>query len=1144
MSGDYSRHRFNPSDQFSGVWMQQGRVQLDADWNEWRDVTDRRTRAETVDTFGVSLSADISGVAVVSPQTPDAFLIAVSGGSFSIGAGRMYVDGLLAENFGEPDGAHVFDPVLGELHGQTPIAYDHQPFHPDPATPLPASGPHLAYLEVWQREVTHLQRPDLVEKAVGVDTTTRAQTVWQVRLLEGIDADIGCTSPDTDLDTVWDDIIRPSAGRLYSQPSGVSADDDPCELPPSGGYRGLENQLYRIEIHHGGGVGNATFKWSRDNASVAASVVEVVTDSKLKLASLGRDALLRFNTGDWVEIIDDWRELSGKAGNPAQRFGEMRLITVDDATQTISFSPPLPADLIPTGLNENTLALRHLRVIRWDQKGVVRDSNNNILADLNVAGSSGLIPVPGASVWVNLEKGVQVQFDLDPSGGEFRCNDYWNVAARTIDASVEILHDAPPLGIHRHYARLALVNFPDDETDCRNHWPPDCGGGCCTIGVNPGEDIQAAIDSLPIEGGCVCLRSGIHEITASLNITASNIRLEGESPGAVVRAVSPLLYLLGIGSAEQTVVDVEVTGIRFEATQAMESGFLLYLDDCAEVRVANCELSVEGLTYSAYIGIYMHAVRNIVVTDNLLSNMFEGIWVTDCLGRMLIQKNIIVGIRLQLAAFDLSIGEYGIQIDSDFVAQCVIEDNRINHFWMGIRLGEGTRDARICGNRILRISQPYETTVPSNMDELRTYLDGRFYAIDIKSDNCLVQNNHMSLNVSHWGGIRSIAASTRITDNTLIGDAKAAPLTPVPGSIYCYGLADAGNAADHCRIENNRLPGPQTGIVLSRVDHVTVQDNDIDGAGAGWFGVRTADCSHSRICGNRIEEVFFATFHTGGNDNHVYDNQINVCGAGISAASENDLDISGNTVGSCPFTGIVVSVTASAKATANRIDHCGYIGTASLGLAVFAEHIFTESESMVRISDNEVLDTGVDPNSNTGIASAAIGISTICSSCNISHNHTDYTQNVLDQEHSHRALMLIGPLALHYNLASGSIELMVGSAVVTDNRFRGPGPSYLVDFFPVTITEIIDFRFEKVIFNNNICEHLTALPHEDTATVRLWGRNLIAMGNHIKAANPAVNAMSLGNRHRVALMGNITTGDYIRVGTITPAPLTSFNIRT
>ena len=172
MSGDYSRHRFNPRNHYAGVKMQQGRVQLDADWNEWTDLIDRHARAETVDTFGVFPSAGIGGVAVVSPQTPDAFRIEASGGNLSIGPGRMYVDGLLAENFGDDNGPQNFDRVLAELSGQNPVNYMQQTYHPAPDN-LPTGGVHLAYLEVWQREINHLQRPDLVEKAIGVDTTTR-----------------------------------------------------------------------------------------------------------------------------------------------------------------------------------------------------------------------------------------------------------------------------------------------------------------------------------------------------------------------------------------------------------------------------------------------------------------------------------------------------------------------------------------------------------------------------------------------------------------------------------------------------------------------------------------------------------------------------------------------------------------------------------------------------------------------------------------------------------------------------------------------------------------------------------------------------------------------------------------------------------
>src|SRR5690606_28510724 len=107
MSGDYSRIRFDPRTDIASVWMQQGRVQLGAEWNEGMAALDRRLRAGSVDTFGVQAVPGMTGVAVVSPQTPDAFKIEAAGGDMTIGRGRMYVDGLLAENHG--GGAVEFD---------------------------------------------------------------------------------------------------------------------------------------------------------------------------------------------------------------------------------------------------------------------------------------------------------------------------------------------------------------------------------------------------------------------------------------------------------------------------------------------------------------------------------------------------------------------------------------------------------------------------------------------------------------------------------------------------------------------------------------------------------------------------------------------------------------------------------------------------------------------------------------------------------------------------------------------------------------------------------------------------------------------------------------------------------------------------
>ena len=72
MSSDISRQRFNPTNDFQNVLMQQGRVQLDADWNEWNEILDRRWRSETI---------DIIGRCVVPLETPDGFEIQLSGGS-------------------------------------------------------------------------------------------------------------------------------------------------------------------------------------------------------------------------------------------------------------------------------------------------------------------------------------------------------------------------------------------------------------------------------------------------------------------------------------------------------------------------------------------------------------------------------------------------------------------------------------------------------------------------------------------------------------------------------------------------------------------------------------------------------------------------------------------------------------------------------------------------------------------------------------------------------------------------------------------------------------------------------------------------------------------------------------------------------
>jgi len=514
MSSDISRQRFNPANDFSSVLMQQGRVQLDADWNEWAEILDRRWRSETI---------DIIGRCVVPLETPAGFEIQLSGSKMTIGRGRIYVHGLQAENHGAGD--LEFDAILAESRGVDPLPYEEQPYFPN-ATALPKTGgPHLVYLDVWEREVTAVENPDLIENAVGVDTTSRLQTVWHVRLLSNVGDGATCATPDEELKG-WLDIIRPSAGRLTTKAVGVATPADPCLIPPSGGYRGLENRTYRVEIHDGGEIGTATFKWSRDNASVASGVSAIENDLILTVDRAVWDSVRRFNPGDLVEITDDWREFTGEAG-------EIRQIdSVDDSSRTITLKSALTAGLFPVDGQNLTDSERHTRIKRWDQD----------------SGGPAAIEVPASGTPFILEDGVQVSFTTEPDGGAFRSGDYWIFVARTADASVEELEAAPPRGVHHHYCRLAIITLPETVIDCRTFWPPSfegTGESCdCTICVSAEQHnqgaftIQQAVNQVLKTGGTVCLGPGIFNLAEKpVQLTgAFAVRIRGQGAATVVIA--------------------------------------------------------------------------------------------------------------------------------------------------------------------------------------------------------------------------------------------------------------------------------------------------------------------------------------------------------------------------------------------------------------------------------------------------------------------------------------------------------------------------------------------------------------------------------------------------------------------------------
>lgn len=452
MKGDFTRNTADVTRHYSGVRMQQGRVQIDADWNEQVDIEthlDRTTRIDTIGEVGTPLTDLETWVAT-------GFEIVVNGGgNLTVGEGRIYVDGWLCE--GE-ETTSVLSPLSGET-GQPDMP-------PQNTTFTPTDGHYyIVYLDVWQRHLTWLDDENIKEAALnGPDHGTRTRTVWQVRLL---DLGTSATAPEcSDSPDAWEALTTPGRGRLAARAEPPATVDDPCDVAPNAGYRGPENQLYRVEIHKGGAAGTATFKWSRENGSVVAAVQAWdTTDATIEVSSGGPDTVLRFAGDQWVELYGDDVVLAtprpGDGDEKTWLGAFMRLAAAEGDELTLTTSTAMGSDTIPSDLADLGT---NPQVRRWD-------------------GDSGLTAVPSDPLeWVDLEDGVQVRFSS--ADGEFRAGDYWLIPARVTSADVEWAEDdagdpvlEEPEGIEHAYARLAIAQYSSTSgwtvtSDCRPEFPP------------------------------------------------------------------------------------------------------------------------------------------------------------------------------------------------------------------------------------------------------------------------------------------------------------------------------------------------------------------------------------------------------------------------------------------------------------------------------------------------------------------------------------------------------------------------------------------------------------------------------------------------------------------------------------------------
>jgi len=492
MHGDFSRDSHDPKKNFTRVLMQQGRLLVDADWNEQSAIILNYLRALAADVIGwhggPSVAPGTGKQYTKSVADTGPFLVRLNGNNEleSVAGGRYYLDGLQITEDDTPFNQEA------DRH----IQVDNKP----DATNLPNQ---LIYVDAYEQHVVAERDGSIRDDAFGgLETTSRSHLVTRIRLLH-TDLDENAEElkrPERDLtkpgfrDVVIKTVLADTEPTIDSRslrdtklPHLIAwtnlntSDQENCVQKERAGYTGLENQLYRVEVHHAGSDGKMfwdpeakdqkkaqddafTLKWSRDNGSVVYAATAGTTTARLK--TKWRDESRAIRKGDLVELITP----SSESGTIVSVTG----VQEDNGDITIEFAQPEKVAFKP----EESIIIR-----RWDhrnRKSFPVSTNGGFLVREQITNEK---QKTGNSVAIPLEDGVVVQLSLGKDGdnGKLQAGDYWLIPARAATGNViwprNETDSSKPKAVparyaEHHYAPIALINAGGTIIDLRRNIAP------------------------------------------------------------------------------------------------------------------------------------------------------------------------------------------------------------------------------------------------------------------------------------------------------------------------------------------------------------------------------------------------------------------------------------------------------------------------------------------------------------------------------------------------------------------------------------------------------------------------------------------------------------------------------------------------